>query len=205
MVMNQKSFFAFLLSVIFHPILWAFYMLIGLTLLFRYIFPSTQYMLIFLGANLMLMVLLPTLMFWLLLRFKFITSLQINDRRERILPLFVVGLSYYFIHHLSKSMMLPQSFQLFFLGATLIVLICMMITSFWKISIHVLAIGGTIGALVALEFRYQIVTYPIIIPLIFIAGLVGCARLKLEAHTSAQVYSGFITGLISMFLLFVLL
>ena len=203
--MNQKPFFAFFLSVIFHPILWAFYMLTGLTLLFQYIFPTTQHLLIFLGVNFILMVLLPISLFWFLRRFKFITSLQINDRRERILPLFLVGLSYYFLHHLSKSMMFPQSFQLFFLGATFIVLICMMTTSFWKISIHLLAIGATIGALLAFGFRYQIISFPVVIPCIFIAGLVGYARLKLEAHTPAQVYSGFTVGLISMFLLFVLL
>jgi membrane-associated phospholipid phosphatase len=56
-----------------------------------------------------------------------------------------------------------------------------------------------------LGFRYQIVTFPVVIPCLLIAGLLGYARLKLEAHTPAQVYSGFAIGLISMFLLFVLL
>jgi len=205
MVMKQKPFFAFLLSVIFHPILWAFYMLVGLSLLFDYIFPTAQQMLIYLGATFVLMVVFPILMFWILMKFKIISSLQIDDRRERILPLFLVGVSYYFLHLFMKSMAFPQSFQLFFLGATFIVLVCMMITSFWKISIHLLAIGGTIGALLAFGFRYQISSFPIVIPCIFIAGLVGYARLKLEAHTPAQVYSGFGIGLISMFLLFVLL
>jgi membrane-associated phospholipid phosphatase len=205
MVLKQKPSFALLLSVIFHPILWAFYMLTGLSLLFDYIFPSTQQMLIFLGATFLLMVAFPILMFWILMKFKIISSLQIDDRRERILPLFLVGVSYYFLHLLMKSMAFPQSFQLFFLGATFILLVCMMITSFWKISIHVLAVGATTGALLALGFRYQIVTFPVVIPCLLIAGLLGYARLKLEAHTPAQVYSGFAIGLISMFLLFVLL
>lgn len=205
MGINQKPTLAYFLSVVFHPVLWAFYMLVGLAFLFQYLFPSAEQMLFFIGLNFLLMVVFPMVMVWILVRTKVISSLQISDRRERMAPLFVVGISYYFLHQLFKSMMYPQSFQLFFLGATFLVLVCMMITSFWKISIHLLAIGGTIGALIALGFRYQIITYPIIIPFIFIAGLVGFARLKLQEHSPVQVYTGFGVGLICMFLLFVLL
>jgi membrane-associated phospholipid phosphatase len=57
----------------------------------------------------------------------------------------------------------------------------------------------------ALGFRYQIVFIQVVIPLILIAGVVGYARLKLEAHSQSQVYLGFVTGFLTMFLIFVLL
>jgi hypothetical protein len=102
-------------------------------------------------------------------------------------------------------MLLPPSFQLVFLGAAFIVLVCMMITLFWKISIHMISIGGTIGLFMAIGFRYEWLLPQIILPLFFLAGIVGYARLRLEAHTPTQVYIGFITGWIVMFIGFFLL
>jgi len=37
---------------------------------------------------------------------------------------------------------------------------------------------------------------------ILVSGLIGFARLKLQAHTPAQIYAGFILGFFTIFVLF---
>jgi len=203
--MNKNHFLASLISVIFHPLLWAFYLLVLNTFAFQEIEQSGPFLFLFIGINFLLMVLAPLAIFWLFFKFKIISSIHINERRERILPLFVMGISYYILYFLVKSMLLPAHFQIFYLGATFLVLLCMIITSFWKISIHLTAIGGTIGVIMAFGYRYQINLAPIVVALVFIAGLVGYARLKLQAHTALQIYLGFLSGAMMLFLLFILL
>lgn len=202
--MNQTT-LARGISIIFHPILWAFYVLTYMAILYHYVFTSAKGFVFFIITGFFLMVLLPLSLIWGLVKLKVVSSFEINERRERSLPLFITGVSYYFTYTLFKSLMLPDLFQLLILGSTLLILVCMIITFFWKISIHTLSVGGIIGFFMAIGFRYQIVFIQIVIPLILIAGVVGYARLKLEAHSQSQVYLGFITGFLTMFLIFALL
>jgi membrane-associated phospholipid phosphatase len=169
------------------------------------VFTSAKGFVFFIITGFFLMVLLPLSLIWGLVKLKVVSSFEINERRERSLPLFITGVSYYFTYTLFKSLMLPDLFQLLILGSTLLILVCMIITFFWKISIHTLSVGGIVGFFMALGFRYQIVFIQVVIPLILIAGVVGYARLKLEAHSQSQVYLGFVTGFLTMFLIFVLL
>ena len=192
--MKKNTSFANIIATAFHPILWVYYLLVFITILFRTVFTSPTGMIQFLGASFFITIMFPVMTLWALLRLKKITSLRMDDRKERTLPLFIVGISYYMIHYLFKIMSLPQSFQLLFLGATFMIFVCMLITFFWKISIHMLSIGSTIGFVIALGLRYDWLMPQIVLPMILIAGLVGYSRLKLNAHTPAQVYVGFITG-----------
>lgn len=201
--MNQ-TFLARAISTVFHPLFWAYYVLAYMVFLYQYVFASPKGMWMFLGSSLVLMVVFPIMALWLLVKIKKVTSFEVAARNERSLPLFITGVSYYLTYTLFKTLMLPELFQLLILGATFMILLSMMVTFFWKISLHMLSVGGIIGFFLALGFRYQIVFIQIVIPLIFIAGWVGYARLKLEAHTRMQVYAGFATGLAAMFLIFVL-
>jgi len=65
-----------------------------------------------------------------------------------------------------------------------------------------MSIGGFTGFLIitSLVLRYEMPL--LIIGSIIISGLLGSARIRLNAHTPAQVYSGFITGISLMMLLF---
>lgn len=196
--MTNKAPFASIISISFHPILWVFYLLTFITILHQSTFSSSYFMFQFLGACFLLTIAFPIALIWVLYKMKRITSIQMESRNERSLPLFIVGLSYYFVHYLFKLMILPQSFQLLFLAATFMVFICMMITFFWKISIHMLSIGATIGFVMAIGLRYEWLMPHIVLPLLLLAGLVGYSRLKLNAHTPAQVYVGFIAGFMVM-------
>lgn len=197
--MTEKPVFAQVVSAMFHPILWVFYMLTFLTFLYRSDFKEANAVVIFLLVSFFLSVVMPSIMMWILFRFKMISSLQLAERSERILPLFVVGVSYFITYQLYSSMMLPAGFQLIFKGATYLVFVCMVITLFWKISLHMLSIGATIGFLMAIGLHYEWLFPQIILPIFLIAGVVGYARLKLQAHTPAQIYVGFLAGWLLLF------
>lgn len=203
--MIKKPVFAQIISAIFHPILWVFYILVWITFLYQTVFTEKKSLIIFLLISFFFSVGLPSVFLWILLRFKMISSLLISNRKERTLPLFVVGLSYFMIYQLFGSMALPSSFALIFKGASYMVLLCMMITFFWKISIHMLSIGGTIGFLMALGLQYNWLFPHVILPMIFLSGIIGYSRLRLDAHTPAQVYIGFVVGWLVMFFAFMFL
>jgi hypothetical protein len=76
------------------------------------------------------------------------------------------------------------------------------ITFFWKISVHSLGIGGIVGILLIISSMVpeSPVNY-LLLAAILISGIVLSARLKLQAHTQAQVYVGFLLGLFISFMI----
>jgi hypothetical protein len=79
------------------------------------------------------------------------------------------------------------------LGAILIVLLAGIISRFWKISLHLLAIGGVVGIFIALQLMEGGVLYLLLI-FILLSGILGVARIKQKAHNHTQVYVGFLLG-----------
>ena len=86
-------------------------------------------------------------------------------------------------------------FDLLIIGAIIILLIAHLVTLKWKISAHMIGIGGLTGVMIGLSQRFSIDHFWIILFLILTSGLIGFARLKIKAHTYQQVYAGFILGL----------
>ncbi len=65
---------------------------------------------------------------------------------------------------------------------------------------HTTGIGGLCGVFFACLLIWGIDTRLLFGFLFFIAGMVGSARLILKAHTSAQVYAGFMAGFVPQIL-----
>jgi membrane-associated phospholipid phosphatase len=64
------------------------------------------------------------------------------------------------------------------------------------------AVGGLSGALLALCLFVPNPPLPLLYGVLGISGLVLSSRLKLEAHTGAQVYAGYLLGFSCTFALF---
>lgn len=78
---------------------------------------------------------------------------------------------------------------------TAMVLVATIVTFFYKISVHSLAICGALGILV--PFNKAIETGSLLLPtvvLLLLAGLVMSSRLYLNAHTPRQVMFGAVAG-----------
>lgn len=139
-------------------------------------------------------VVFPTLIFLWLVKRGIISSLDMPEASERRIPFLISIILYFALYYLLRKLALPELVYLLLLGTILSIVVCFFITIIWKISIHMIAVGGVIGSLLGLSIRLGAdFTFPIY-AVVLLSGLIGYARLKLYAHTPAQVYSGFIVG-----------
>ena len=124
----------------------------------------------------------------ILLKTGAIKSLHMESRQERVLPLFIVALFFYGTYFLLKQGPHYALYNIFMLGATLLVIVSMLINYFTKISIHMMALGGMFGTFTGFALIFNQELYLLISLIVFVSGITGFARLKLKAHTATQVY-----------------
>lgn len=141
-------------------------------------------------------ILLPLVTTILLQKFGIVKSIYMKTCEDRKWPFLLSVFWYYLGFELLTTIALPISLYLLMIGATSVILIAYFITLRWKISVHMLGIGGVIGAMIGLSHRFKFDHFYLIIALFIVAGLIGYARLKTNSHNYRQVYSGFILGLI---------
>ena len=189
--------FAQVISVLGHPLfmpLYAFGLLIYTNPYINMMITETSKYFI-LGILLVFTIILPILTSVLFKLFGLIDSLYMKTAKERRWPFLLTLIWYYMGIELLTRIYVPQSFLLLMIGATSIVGVALVITSRWKISIHMLGIGGVIGAIIGISQRFQFDHSILLIALILFAGLIGYSRLKTNSHNFRQVYAGFIVGI----------
>ncbi|MDG1283349.1 MAG: hypothetical protein P8N46_01725 [Flavobacteriales bacterium] len=141
-------------------------------------------------------IILPALCMLFLIKFDVISSLEMRKNQERPIPLLLTG------GFLILSLKLTEKLLIFtpvlkkeLVGAIIIILLASIISKFWKISLHMLGVGGLIGVLVSLQYLYGGLS-SMIIYFMLIAGITAMARIYLKAHNHSQIYIGFIVGFI---------
>ena len=139
-------------------------------------------------------IILPLLTAIILQKFGVVKSIYMKTAEERKWPFLLSVLWYYLGFELLSNIALPISLYLLMIGAMFVILVAHFITLRWKISVHMLGIGGVIGAMIGLSQRFQFNHFYLILVLFFVAGLIGYARLKTNSHNYRQVYIGFILG-----------
>ena len=142
-------------------------------------------------------IVLPIFSAILLKQFGVISSIYMKDSNERMWPFVFTFIWYYIGYQLLSKLYIPYSFLLLMVGAISVIGMALIITLRWKVSVHMLGIGGVIGAVIGISHRYQFDHSSLIIGLVLFAGAVGFARLKTKSHNYNQVYVGFFIGLIT--------
>lgn len=195
---------ASIISVVFHPMLlttYAFVILFNFRVYFSLGIPTTAKWMIGVFI-LVLTALLPLLLTFIMSRLGIIRTLLLHEREERLWPFAVAAIFYYLAYYLIGRLELSQVYQMIVLGAFLLVVAGLVISFFWKISVHMIGAGGMVGAFMGLSMNLMVDMLMLILLLILISGLVGFARLKLSAHTPAQILVGFIAGFAIFMMLF---
>lgn len=193
-----------IISVLFHPLLiptYAMLILINTKNHFALALPL-QNRYIALAIVFLTSFVLPVLIMLILRKMGTVKSLQMESKHERVVPLFITSILFYGTYYLLKQGPHFALFNIFMLGATLLVIMSLFINYATKISIHMVAQGGMLGAFTGFAITFNQDYLLMIIVLIIMAGLTGFARLKLKAHSEAQVYSGFGMGIVVMMGLF---
>lgn len=127
-----------------------------------------------------------------------IQSLSMDERKDRHLPhllAFLIFLGVAFLFNFFLPMFsLPFCLML---GSAVSVCITGIITLFWKISSHMVGLGGLVGFQITLARLAIPENFLMSILLsILICGAVFSSRLYLRAHDNRQLFAGFFLGIV---------
>lgn len=141
---------------------------------------------------------LPVLNIGLFRLFGTVKSFSMPTRSERVFPFIFITILYCVITYLFYSrarMNLNDNMFRFLVIIDLLVLVATLVTFFYKISVHSLAMGGLTGIIFWLNQAVDtgVLFFPLL-GIIVLTGVVMTARLKLDAHTLPQVLIGGVAG-----------
>ena len=185
-----------LISILLHPMFMPILALhLTLLVLPSLAFTLSQNLLLIYGILIFSTMVFPLIsIFWLMQKGK-VSSLEMSNHKERSLPLFKTVIWMSFGYYLLQNLLFyTPILKAELLGAILIILLAAIISKFWKISLHLLGIGGVVGVFIALQIMHGDFLYLLLL-FILLSGLLGVARIKQKAHNYAQVYAGFLVGL----------
>jgi len=145
-----------------------------------------------------LTIMLPISSIPVLINMKIISSFQLNNRSERMIPLFITTSSYASAYYLMElfDFPIPSEIKIFMLGCTIAIFLTLLISLKWKISAHMVASGGLTGMLLFLSITLSSGFLLILLIWILICGFIGFSRLYLNSHLPSEIYSGYSLGLL---------
>lgn len=186
-----------IISVIVHPILIpiiTFYT--SLKLVPNIGFAITSYINLIWIILVLSTIILPVLSLLYLKYIGKIESFEMTEHKERPLPLLITGIWMLIgLRQLDNILYFAPILKIELICAIIIIFLASIISRFWKISLHMLGVGGLVGVVFSLHTLYGGFS-EILIIFILISGVVGVARIKQKAHDHNQIYVGFVIGLI---------
>jgi len=202
--------FAKLISVVFQPLflpIYAFLLYVSIdhytTLLIRSEEASLHYNYL-LSLQVLLAVIIPLGSLYVMYRSKIVSSMHLHERKERI-PVFVITLFYYMLtYYFMRKIHVTNldflgAFMSFLSAGMILTFLSLVITFFWKISIHAIGISGLAGGFLG----FSEILYPIQnaeemmylnVFILLMVGVVGTSRLVLNAHSLSQIIAGTFLG-----------
>ena len=139
----------------------------------------------------------PVVSIWIMMKRGIVSDMQIADPNERTIPYFcsVVGFAFW-AYLLISILRAPLFISFIAIGATIAIALVMLINRWWKISAHLTGFGGLVGGIFAYCVGIgAIPTWGTIALWAGLSLLLMWARLRLDAHTPAQVTAGWLLGL----------
>jgi len=186
-----------IISYLFHPLFIPTYIFWLLVKYFPYDFPGINEKL--LGLRIFsvfwMTAFFPALAVFLLWRLKFIDNIFLRTQKERIIPFFITMFFYWWMFYLSRNFDdQPKVLKFFFFGIFISTAIGVIINNFIKISLHGIAMGSALMAIILFSFYYQVNIGLLISIAILLTGIVATSRFIAGNHTNAEMYIGIFTG-----------
>lgn len=183
------------LSVIFHPV---FIPLHGLLIIY-----SSPTLLSFIPSKLKLLifllvltnnVILPLALAAVLWVRGAITTFNARDRNERVILLTFALMMYTMTAWLLLRMQVPNLFRAYFISIAVVTLITLLITTFYRLSLHAAGIGGLLVLIIFMFVLYRISTVWQLTTVLMVGGAVLSSRIWLGDHTPSEVWTGLLAG-----------
>ena len=186
-----------ILSLVLHPFLVPIYATIIILFLSSILNIITLKVKLYFIATIALYTLCLPLFSILLMRYLgVVKNLDFSTKRERILPLLIVVSCYIVCANYMPVSIVSFVINKFLFAAIGCIVTAFIINLFWKISLHMIAMGGLVAVLVYSSlYGYGIPLWVLILTIIT-TGALASARLYLGCHNSAQVAVGYTLGFI---------
>ena len=189
------------ISYVFHPLFIPTYIFIFLARQVPYEFAGiTPYQLqLRLFSIFWMTAFFPAFAVFLLWRLKFSESIFLRTQKERIAPYIITMFFYWWMYYLSRNGFPDQPIVLkfFYFGIFLSTALGLNLNSFFKISLHAMAVGGAMAAITLFAMYYRLPLGVSMSVAVLLAGIVCTSRFLVSDHTNKEVYTGLFVGVFS--------
>ena len=189
------------ISRVFHPVLMPLVTLIMVFALDPYL-QALPEVFMYMAVVVLVNTLAPAVSIFVLHKRGYLSDLDIRIRKERTLP-FIIVLAYFIMTYallvLRPALYIPLVYLDMWMGLMASIGLALIITRWFKISMHMLAQGGVLGIAMAVQAMQTVPTWTLNGILVFIAGWVGFARIHLNVHRHIEVYIGYLLGFVVCF------
>lgn len=120
----------------------------------------------------------------------------LHSQRSRLLPLLVGAISYVLCAITLSDVAVATIIRKFVLAAACCELLALIVTPFWKISLHLICMGGVTAVFTLLSVAGAGQHFWALVATILLSGALASARLHLGAHNPSQIAVGYFGGLV---------
>ncbi|WP_421763239.1 hypothetical protein [Ekhidna sp.] len=139
--------------------------------------------------------LMPALSIFLLRSFSYISNLELTKRKERIRPFIFIAFYYAASSYLfADKLQMGPVFMTVMISVSTLIALLLVITAWFKISIHASAVWSGLGFICALIVTMGVDIGWYFYAVIIAAGLTSTSRLYLGYHQPKEVWSGALLG-----------
>lgn len=120
----------------------------------------------------------------------------LHSQRSRLLPLLVGAISYVLCAITLSDVAVATIIRKFVLAAACCEVLALIVTPFWKISLHLICMGGVTAVFTLLSVAGAGQHFWALVATILLSGALASARLHLGAHKPSQIAVGYFGGLV---------
>lgn len=189
-----------IISYLFHPVFVPVYVVIFMLYVHPYLFAgvSPLHKREVLIQALVSFSFFPLVTVLLLKALKFIPSIHLETKQDRIIPLIACGVWYFWIWYVWRNLPdIPVEAMRLALASWISVSLALMANIIMKVSLHAISMGVMLTAMFLMGFSREIQFGQYISIALFLTGLVCTARFIDSDHTSVEIYGGLGLGIFS--------
>ena len=182
------------ISWVLHPFLLPLYLIVVLLTLTVFAHYPANVKFYLLWVVVLYAMIIPLLALGVLRSLGRISDFKVDNRRERLLPLLVGAVCYVLCAITIAKIPSAIFLRKFMIAAACCEVLCFVVSFYWKISLHLTAMGAAVALLVVMNV---VGVGNMMVPLVaavLCAGALASARLYLGCHNGRQVLAGFCGG-----------
>jgi hypothetical protein len=139
----------------------------------------------------------PGITVFLLWRLRFVSSILLQTRKERIIPYAAAMIFYFWGWYVFRNFNeVPEALKQFLLGSFITVIAAWLANIYLKISMHALAMGGMLYFILWVSFSTEGSSALYSSIALLLTGMVCSARMIVSDHHPVEIYSGLLVGIL---------